>query len=159
MRRPLPHRNASYLLIFVLVTACFLLPTAFADAATYYVAADGDNTNPGTIAQPWATFAHGYQQLQAGDTLYLREGTHIQDYPGWGPSTAGDGTEQQPITIKSYPGEHAVIVTGPNTLDHDLMWVLDDWLVFEDLEFAGGTYGTHYGLAIHGRHLIIRNCI
>jgi len=163
MAKPLPHRNASYLLILVLATACFFLPTALADAATYYVATDGDNSNPGTIEQPWATFAYGYQQLQAGDTLYLREGTYIQEYSGWGPSTAGDGTEQQPITIKSYPGEHAVIVTGPNTHDHDLMWVINDWIVFDGLEFTGahpsvGEYGSGYGLAVRGQHLTVCNC-
>ncbi|MEO5769727.1 MAG: MYXO-CTERM sorting domain-containing protein, partial [Polyangia bacterium] len=45
-------------------------------AATYYVAPTGNNSNPGTIDQPFATMARGQQAAAAGDTVYLRGGTY-----------------------------------------------------------------------------------
>lgn len=70
-------------------------------------AAQGDDAGPGTEAAPWKTLGHAIPRLHAGDTLYLRGGTyyerlnlHIVGLPG------------KPVTIRSYPGELAVIDGG-----------------------------------------------
>ena len=45
--------------------------------ATYYVAATGGNNgNPGTEAQPWATIAYGVANAGSGNIVYLQSGTH-----------------------------------------------------------------------------------
>jgi hypothetical protein len=46
-------------------------------AATYYVAPTGNNSNPGTLEQPFATMARGQQAAAAGDTVYFRGGTYL----------------------------------------------------------------------------------
>ena len=45
-------------------------------AATFFVAPDGDDTNPGTIDEPFATMQKGHDKASAGDTVFLRGGTY-----------------------------------------------------------------------------------
>src|SRR5512136_1194798 len=40
----------------------------------FFVAPDGDDANPGTFEQPWATANHAAEVLEAGQTVYLRGG-------------------------------------------------------------------------------------
>ena len=74
---------------------------------TYYVAPGGDDSNPGAFAEPWKTVAYGISQLQAGDTLYLRGGVYYETV-----DVEAQGTASQPITVKNYPGETAIIDGG-----------------------------------------------
>jgi hypothetical protein len=58
------------------ILALFLLAApAPAHAATYYVATDGDDANPGTIGQPLATIQKAQEFVSPGDTVYVRGGT------------------------------------------------------------------------------------
>ncbi len=47
-----------------------------AQAATYYVAPDGDNANGGSKDKPFATMARGQTAAKAGDTVYFRGGIY-----------------------------------------------------------------------------------
>src|SRR5262249_9054298 len=70
---------------------------------TYYVATNGNDSNPGTISQPFGTIKKGIGILNAGDTLYIRSGTYnevIDDRF----QTVNSGTASQRITIAAYPG-------------------------------------------------------
>jgi hypothetical protein len=58
-------------MLFILVAAC---GTSF--AATYYVATNGNDTWPGTSAQPWATVQYAVQTIAAGDTIIVKPGTY-----------------------------------------------------------------------------------
>jgi len=58
----------------VLLLVCLLV--APASGAVHYVATDGDDQNPGTVDQPWATPGYGSRQLLPGDTLVIRNGTY-----------------------------------------------------------------------------------
>ena len=44
-----------------------------------YVASNGDDDGPGTVARPWRSPAHAAAAAPAGSTIYLRGGT----YPGF----------------------------------------------------------------------------
>ena len=46
-----------------------------AGGTTYYVAPSGNDSNPGTIAQPWRTIQKAADTMVAGDTVYIRAGT------------------------------------------------------------------------------------
>jgi len=43
---------------------------------SYFVAPDGDDNNPGTAAEPWATIQHAADTLAPGDTVYVQSGTY-----------------------------------------------------------------------------------
>lgn len=43
---------------------------------THYVAADGNDSGPGTQSQPWATFQHAADMVQPGETACFRGGTY-----------------------------------------------------------------------------------
>lgn len=89
-------------LIFTLV---FLLMTGVAQAATYYVATDGSNSNNGTSEDtPFLTVAHAVTTMVAGDTTYVRSGTYIEP----GVLFRRTGTQAAQIKLLNYPGEAPV---------------------------------------------------
>jgi hypothetical protein len=79
-------------------------------ACTYYVAPGGNDSAPGTEAQPWATFQHASDSAQPGDTVCFRGGT----YPTEETHLARSGTADALITFTAYPGE-APILDGRNS--------------------------------------------
>ncbi len=75
-------------------------------ADVFFVAPDGDDANPGTFEQPWATVNHAAQVLQAGQTVYVRGGLYAlprQVLP------ANSGRQDAWITYRAYPGEEPVL--------------------------------------------------
>ncbi|REJ89014.1 MAG: hypothetical protein DWQ34_08155 [Planctomycetota bacterium] len=88
------------------------LPTAsqrpMEDGPSYFVdAAGGDDQNEGSEQTPWKTLRYSLRKLKPGDTLYLRGGVYYEKV-----SLSQSGTEDAPITIRSYPGETAIIDGG-----------------------------------------------
>jgi hypothetical protein len=73
----------------------------------YVDAGKGADGNDGTEKTPWKTINHALKQLVPGDTLYLRGGSYAENV-----YCAVVGTAEKPITIRSYPGEQAVIDGG-----------------------------------------------
>jgi hypothetical protein len=76
-------------------------PAYFADPVR------GADTSAGSREQPWKTIGHALGRLKPGDTLYLRGGTY---YEAVAVSLAG--TEAKPITLRSHPGEQAILDGG-----------------------------------------------
>ena len=76
-------------------------PAFFVDAAR------GDDANDGSLERPWRTVAHALTQLGAGHTLYLREGVYHEQV-----AVRLAGRPGAPVTIRSYPGETAVLDGG-----------------------------------------------
>ena len=76
-------------------------PGRYADARR------GDDAAPGTEAAPWKTVNHALQHLSPGDTLYLRGGTYHENV-----YCAVVGEPDAPVTVRSFPGELAVIDGG-----------------------------------------------
>jgi hypothetical protein len=75
---------------------------------TRYVAPDGDDADPGTELEPWATWQAGAERAQPGDTVCFRGGVYRTD----GVRLARSGTAEAPITYAAYPGETPVIDGG-----------------------------------------------
>ncbi|GEM_PF-292055 len=76
-------------------------PAHFVDAVR------GDDQQIGSRTRPWKTLQHAVSQLSLGETLYLRGGTFYEHV-----NVTIRGTWRQPVTIRSYPGELAVIDGG-----------------------------------------------
>ncbi len=77
------------------------------EVADYYIALDGDDANPGTESEPFATVARALEVVGPGDLVYLREGVYRALV-----ELTVDGTEEAPIRWEGHPGE-AVIFRGP----------------------------------------------
>ena len=86
--------------------------------ATLYLAPDGDDANPGTEAQPFATLARARdavrelkQTVLGPVTVLVRGGTYYLSEPlMFAPEDSG--TASQPITYAAYPGEKPTISGG-----------------------------------------------
>jgi hypothetical protein len=72
--------------------------------ASYYVATDGSDDNPGTETRPFRTLGKGVSVLSPGDVLYIRGGTYKEEV-----TISTRGTPDQPVLVSAYPGEHPVI--------------------------------------------------
>jgi hypothetical protein len=72
--------------------------------AAYYVAPTGNDSNPGTMDQPWGTIQKAADTLMPGDTVYIRAGTYHERVV---PQNSGEPGKE--ITYAAYPGETATI--------------------------------------------------
>lgn len=79
----------------------------------------GDDAAVGTQEKPWQTIAFGVTKLKPGDTLFIRGGTYHEHI-----TATLVGTERKPITIRSLPGELAIIDGGLKEFlyDHATAW-------------------------------------
>jgi len=71
----------------------------------YYVDINGDNSDPGTVAEPWATLAYALSNTSAGDAVYVRENATDWSTTAIIPSQSTSGTSSQPKLFSAYPGE------------------------------------------------------
>ena len=72
----------------------------------YYVAPDGDDDNPGTIAEPRASVTVAQVYAAPGDTIYMRGGTYAFEDPE---RLVADGEEGARLHLWAYPGEMPVL--------------------------------------------------
>ncbi|WP_188112237.1 carbohydrate-binding protein [Aquimarina sp. RZ0] len=80
-------------------------------AKEIYVAKNGDDSNAGTIENPYKTIAKAASEAIAGDVVFIREGTYEEIL-----RPANSGTTGNPIVFQSYPGEK-VIITAMEALN------------------------------------------
>jgi len=73
----------------------------------YVDAAHGDDKADGSKDKPWKTIAHGVNKLGPGATLVLRGGVYYEEV-----TLTLAGTAKAPITIRSAPGELAILDGG-----------------------------------------------
>ena len=91
-----------------------IIPPITVEKADYYVATTGNDNNPGTFDQPWASWQKAFAVAQTGDTVFIRGG--IYGIPENRPvksagSYAGfkSGTSTGYISIFNYPGETPIL--------------------------------------------------
>jgi hypothetical protein len=118
----------------------------------YFVATDGDNANPGTEAEPWATLPHAVSQVRRGEVIVVRGGVyhHNQTISIQSPS----GFTGQMITLTAYPGEVPIFdfSTQPNARNyHGIRLNANFWHVI------GITVrnASHNGIRMDGSHNIL----
>jgi hypothetical protein len=76
--------------------------------ASYYVSTEGTDSGPGSRNTPWRTIARALESVRPGDTIFLRGGTYAQNLV-----VSTSGTAARPITLRSSPGEQAVLRPAP----------------------------------------------
>jgi hypothetical protein len=86
------------------ILSCLLAISVTSHAATYYLSTDGNNSNPGTRAKPWASLQESIWQMKAGDTLIIRGGTyHAASFTDIAKPSKGEIT-----TIRAEKGEEVL---------------------------------------------------
>lgn len=128
-----------------------------------YACPDGEGE--GTISSP-ASLEDAVDMAKAGDTVYLRGGEYIFKEAIW---ISKGGSKGAYITIKSYPGEKAVLTTTPENIEkyrdgsEYLFFGFDEgaaYVIFEDLEIKDATYKNVIAFACYDggqNHLIFKN--
>jgi|RhiMethySRZTD1v2_1073278.scaffolds.fasta_scaffold208017_2 hypothetical protein len=89
---------------------------ATAHAATYYVSPAGSNTNPGTLAAPFATLQRAHDVANPGDTIYMRGGTYRVSVRTF---LTRSGSSGGYIKVFNYPGEVPVLDAAAMTAQYD----------------------------------------
>jgi len=102
----------------LLLFCCWLLPasTMAAGSTTWYVAENGDNGNPGSLAEPWATPGYGSRQLSPGDTLVILGGRYVLSQFDDDIITPPTGMAGAWITIRGETGNRPLLAGRDNLL-------------------------------------------
>ncbi|MFA6241303.1 MAG: right-handed parallel beta-helix repeat-containing protein [Candidatus Hydrogenedentales bacterium] len=108
---------------FLFVLAVLLVALPPLQAAEYFIAPDGNDTNLGTdIEKPFRTLQRAADAAVAGDSCFIRAGVYRETV-----SITKSGEQERPITFSSYQGERVIIdgsdiVTGAWNQSGDKIW-------------------------------------
>ena len=154
------HLNI-WILTFGFITFALFFSAKAASAATYYVATNGSDANPGTITQPFRTIVKSNSVLQPGDTLYIRGGTYDE---GFNIAQAKSGTASQSVTIAGYPGETALVYSFPLCFYNcagasaGASYIVLDNLIFDGQRYGtSGAYFGYGGNTFAPHHITLKN--
>ncbi len=130
-------------LLLTVMTVCSLLAVPAVASETndgtnagkiYYVAKNGNDSNPGTIDQPFATIDHARDAIRdlkntvglpdGGVTVYVREGVYERE-TSLEFTNEDSGEEDKRITYSAYPGEKVEITGGKYINSGDFKKVTD----------------------------------
>ncbi|WP_372846651.1 hypothetical protein [Pontiella sp.] len=93
-------------------------------AEDFYVSTTGDDANPGTLAEPFATVQHALYGMGPGDTCYIRGGTYREAVDlSW-----IAGAEGNPITLTPF-GDEEVKFDGTVAITNS--WTLDEGNIYK----------------------------
>ena len=149
-RRFIWTRKSLYIPIFAFIAVLLLAHTA-AWARDFYV----DNTVPasgsGTIRAPFQTIQEGLSHLAAGDTLWIRCNTEGRVYRET-LSLPTSGTASQPITVRVYPNEKAILTGKSGTR----MAINKDYWTFDGLIIDQANLPAR-AMSIAAKHIMIKN--
>ena len=151
----------------VLLLLVLLMFVGAASATDYYVATWGDNSNNGlTLDTAWASIQYGFETMQAGDTLYIVNGTYhetpIGSYQacisGEGIVRQGNATHQ--FTLTAYNGT-PIIERWRDDIDKGLQLEEDSYININGLRFdsVNNSYRWQHGIQTrYSDHINITNC-
>ena len=91
-------------------------PAAIAPAISenaYFVATDGNDSNPGTQSKPFRTIKKGVSVLKAGGTLLIRGGTYNEAIESRLQAIPSGTSWNNPVTIKAYNNETVTLTGAP----------------------------------------------
>lgn len=147
--------SVSLLLIGMMVSAA---------AANWYVAPNGNDNNAGSLSSPFKTIDRAIEAAEPGDIIELRNGNY---------NSGEIRVTKNNLTIRSYPGEWAVIQAPVNNEDiASCFWYNEpevEYGLLERLEIIGGYYygvsfetNWDWGVPDNQRHgasnITIKNC-
>jgi parallel beta-helix repeat protein len=140
--------------LFILSVIICLSTDAVAD--TFHVATTGNNSNPGTAAQPWRTLQHAVDTINPGDTILVNSGTYV------GCRIESSGLPNAPSTLKAAPGAQVLINAASPQNRHESNIEIENfdetikYWVIDGFEVANAI---RYGIDLRDTDFItIQNC-
>src|SRR5262245_30735812 len=155
-----PNSNSTFArssLQTLLAAGTLLIAAHSALATDYYVSPSGSDSNPGTLASPFATIPKAVSVVVAGDTIFVRGGTHSYS------STiliAKSGTAAAPIRLWAYQNEQPLLDFSTQPYGSSNRGVLintnGNYWDFKGLEIA---HAGDNGVKVEGSHLRFEQCV
>ncbi len=129
--------------------------------ATWVVAKNGNNSNPGTESSPRLTILGALPLVHPGDTLLIRNGTYAERFDKVIPAGL---SWSSPVTIASYPGETAIL--RPDlyfyivNLEGEAKYIIFDRLVMDGVNVSGNCMkiSRNSTTAPSAHHIRLQNC-
>ena len=140
-------------MFFTLCTILFSSNTAH--ATTYYVATNGNDSNPGTNSQPLRTINQGVGKLSAGDTLLVKAGTYAESIRSTQISIPSGTSWSNRITVAANPGDTVIIKPLTN---NTFFWSLDGQSKYLHIKgfIIDGTNRAKHGFKFEGGTKYVR---
>lgn len=143
----LKHFSISKLLTASLVSTLSIFLLAFAAyGADYYVSNNGSDSNPGSLQSPFKTIQKALDYTTPGDTVSIRGGTYKEKV-----TVKTSGTFGNPITIKNYENERAIL-DGTGISGSYILYIYNkNYITVKGLEICNNSLGhTPIGIFIEG---------
>jgi len=86
----------------------------------YVVSTRGSDSNPGTTGRPFRSIQAALDRVRPGQRVLVRRGTYRENL-----ELTHSGTARKPITIRSFPGERAVLLPGGGARCNDVLQLSD----------------------------------
>ncbi len=139
---------------FVMMLA--LAAWGVANATVYYVSPSGSDAGSGTGQQPWRTIGMANATLEAGDTVFIMEGTYHEQI---NPMRSGQSGRE--IVYARYGSDNVVIDGIPTSLEVAILST--DYVVLDGLHIQAQAFLTMlnnhaYWVRVDGNHVTLRNC-
>jgi parallel beta-helix repeat protein len=116
----------------------------------YYVSPSGNDSNPGTSAQPWKTLQHAADLVNAGDTIMILPGTYTK---GLKLTRSGEPGK----TIKFIGTDVSTTVIDGSSDERDCFFIEEaDYISFENITIKNAMRA---GIRLsYSDHIAIKNC-
>jgi hypothetical protein len=153
------RRKISHLFVQCAAIALMLTP---ASAATFYVATNGSDSNPGSSTQPFLTVQKGVNVAIAGDTIIVRDGTYGPNGTNSGSmpvNVYSAGTPSAPITLKAEHRWGAVLNCALTCHSYvnfgggSAYWILQDFDITGGLSAGVWENSTTHDILVKGNHI------
>jgi parallel beta-helix repeat protein len=120
------------------IAVLLALVSSAANASEWWVAPSGSDTAAGTQAAPFRTIQHGADTANAGDTVWIADGTYRESV-----TVSRSGTASAPLLIAAAAGAHPVVkgsqlVTTWQATATAGVWRATGWTVNSQQVFVDG---------------------
>lgn len=150
----------TFLIIIFLISGAFIINLNAQSSKTtdplisgtqYFIAPDGNDSNPGTAQQPWKTLDKANQVLQPGDIITLRDGTYEGII-----SPVNDGRNANKVITYRSEKRYGAILTGQENSNYIINLSGRRFITIEGFKMlpARGGFGYIKGCD----HIILQNC-
>ena len=125
-------KTSSFLLLLVA-----MFPFILAGQINYYVSPSGNNSNPGTMSQPFEKIQHAIVRMGAGDTLNIMAGTYLEKV-----NVIRSGNPGQKTVLRNYANDTVYIDGSAQHNSIALMSMFDR----HDIRIEGINFRNNYNL-------------